>query len=196
MQRVRIMLAMLGLDQVYQWLPRRLERSFQQLLDRTGEGKFQRAFNILGEIDRYIVKEQSMAVWGHMQKGDRGAKRVSEEAIIEWYQWMLDNICYESSIGHQASGELFRKITYQSIHNMDKFISIEMKNRLQDFHKISWYPEVRDDLGDHCRCCGKQGHPTVHSELKTNGDTMISTLKYCPDVWSEKSRGVWINDWC
>ena len=196
MQRVRIMLAMLGLDQVYHWLPRRLERSFLELLDRTGEGKFQRAFNILGEIDRYIVKEQSMAVWGHMQKVNRGARQISEETIVEWYQWMLDNICLHSSIGHQASGELFRKITYQSIHNMDKFISIEKKNRLQDFHKVSWYPEIRDELGDHCRCCGKQGHPTVHSELKTSGDTMISTLKYCPDVWSEKSRGVWIKDWC
>jgi hypothetical protein len=196
MERVRIVLAMLMLDHEYRWLPRRVERWLLDILQRVSEGKFQTAFNIIGEIDRYIVKEQTRAVWGKLNKGSAGAKFISVETIASWYQWMLDNICPTSTIGYQASEELFHSLTYQNIHNMDRFLSVRKTHQLQDFHKISWYSNVSDIRRRQCRCCGELGHTTVQTELEPKDDLLITTIKYCPQAWAEGTRGIWIKDWC
>ena len=112
--RIRTMLGMLGLDHVYRWLPRRVERWFSELKANAKEGKLDQACELLGRIDIHIVK-------GHVKEiksiSEEGFAEITEDTLCEWYAWFLDELCPEFTLGYHAAEGLFRTFIHQSIHS-------------------------------------------------------------------------------
>ena len=110
--RIRIILAIVEMDRIFHWLPRRMDKMLQRWRNLAEKGETSEAYECILVLDRWI--DEGHEKWAG-QYSREGCQGVSSVIMKQWYFWFLMNVCAKTKLGFHAAEELFRSMIHQGL---------------------------------------------------------------------------------